>query len=170
MSENKKPSGSEYRKRARARSEREDALLKKMPSLDSFFSKSKTMFNIDSSESLLDASMKSVLVESDKSKSEIQLAVPSTSASTLNKTLTETFPEQLADSSSHFNVTDEKVKNFKNVDDPVLWEINEELCEYFAMHGIIQNDDGDFSKSIRKYSDQNRLLNKNVFFKKLGRL
>jgi len=64
-------------------------------------------------------------------------------------------------------VTDEKVKNFKNVDDPALWEINEELREYFAMYGIIQNDDGDFSKSIRKYSDQNRFLNKNVFFKKL---
>jgi len=167
MSENKKPSGSEYRKRARERSEREDALLKKMPSLDTFFSKSKTTSNNDSSESLLDASVKSVLVESSKSKSEIQVAVPSTSANTLNKTLTENFPEQLADGYSHFNVTDEKAKHFKNVNDPALWEINEELREYFAIHGIIQNDEGDFSKSIRKYSDQNRFLNKNVFFKKL---
>lgn len=47
MSENKKPSGSEYRKRARERSEREDAILKKIPSLDSFFSKSKTTSNND---------------------------------------------------------------------------------------------------------------------------
>lgn len=135
-----------------------------MPSLDSFFSKSKTTSNNDSSESLLDTLVKSVLVESSKSKSEIQVAMPSTSANTLNKTLSETFPEQLADGYSHFN---EKVKNFKNVNDPALWEINEELREYFAMHGIIQNDDGDFSKSIRKYSDQNRFLNKNLFFKKL---
>jgi len=65
------------------------------------------------------------------------VAVPSTSASKLNKTLTETFPEQLADSFSRFNVTDEKVKNFKNVDDPALWEFNEELREYFSMHSII---------------------------------
>lgn len=57
-----------------------------MPSLDSFFSKSKTTSNNDSSESLLDASVKSVLVESGKSKSKIQLAVPSTSVSILNKT------------------------------------------------------------------------------------
>jgi hypothetical protein len=162
----KKPSGSEYRNRARERSEREDALLKKMPSLDSFFSKSKTTSNNDSSESLLGASVKSVLVESSKSKSEIQVAMPSTSANTLNKTLSETFPEQLADGYSHFNETDEKFKNFKNVNDPALWEINEELREYFAMHSIIQND-GDFSKSIRKYSDQNWFLNKKVFFKKL---
>lgn len=107
------------------------------------------------------------MVESGKSKSGIQVAVPSTSASTLNETLTEMFPEQLADSSSYFNVTDEKVKKINNFDDPALWEINEELREYFAMHGIIQNYDGDFSNSLRKYSDQNRFLNKNFFFKKL---
>lgn len=110
MSEKKKPSGSEYRKRARERSEREDALLKKMPSLDSFFSKSKTTSNNDSSEPLLDVSVKSVEVESDK---KIQVGVPSTSASTLNTTPTETFPEQVADSSSYFNVTDEKENKIK---------------------------------------------------------
>lgn len=46
MSENKKPSGSEYRKRARERSERENALLKTMPSLR----KSKTRSYNDTSE------------------------------------------------------------------------------------------------------------------------
>lgn len=35
------------------------------------------------------------------------------------------------------------------------------------MHGITQNDDGDFSKSLRQYSDQKRLLCKNIFYKKL---
>lgn len=81
-----------------------------MPLLDSCFSKSKTTSNNDSSESLLNVSVKSALVKSGKNKSEIQVAVTSTSTSTLNKTLTETFPEQLADSFSYSNMTDKKEK------------------------------------------------------------
>lgn len=60
------------------------------------------------------------------------------------------------DSSSYYNVTDENVNKLKHFDHPALSEINEELCEYFTVIGVIENYNGDFSKCVRNYSDQNR--------------
>lgn len=199
MSDKRKPSGCEYRKRARERNEREGTLMSKVPKLDMYFSKPKTTL---SKNDCHDESLESLLESDDPEKSDVVIscerengsqseaessasvsrpiaalapATVSASSSSLVPTSdfstpSQSFKGQLPDYFSHHDNVTDKVKEenkWKHFDDPALWEINEELREFIAMHGITQNDDGDFSKSVRQYSDQKRLLSKNIFYKKL---
>jgi len=49
----------------------------------------------------------------------------------------------------------------------MLKSSNEELREYLAVHSILHNEYGDFSKSLSQYLDRNRGFSKNICFKKL---
>lgn len=49
-----------------------------------------------------------------------------------------------------------------------MWKVNEGLHEYFGMHTVIQNDDGDYSQSMRQYIDQKGLVSHSSFSKKLA--
>jgi len=51
--------------------------------------------------------------------------------------------------------------------DPALWEVNEDLREYFAANPMTQNDDGNYNKSMRLYAEQRRFMSSSIFHKKL---
>ena len=63
---------------------------------------------------------------------------------------------------------DEKTEDEFTVDkDPMKWNINDKLRDYFTMNGFGQNINDDFSASRRTYDQQNRFFSKNMFYKRL---
>ncbi|KAG8300522.1 hypothetical protein J6590_074435 [Homalodisca vitripennis] len=139
----KKPSGSEYRKRARERNERESALLNKIHRLDDFFNKPETPSCSAETLPVVTGTERNVV----NTTTEIApVHVPSPPST-----------EQIADLGHQLQdcvPANKEVTDSKNLDDPALWLVNEALREYFAVHSINQNDSGDFSQSKRQYSDQ----------------
>lgn len=177
----KKPSGSEYRKRARERNERESALLNKIHRLDDFFNKPETPSCSAETLPVVTGTERNVVSEDSGVIVEVEVIQQpaSATATDVSDTTTEIAPvhvpsppstEQIADVGHQLQdcvPANKEVTDSKNLDDPALWLVNEALREYFAVHSINQNDSGDFSQSKRQYSDQNRYLNKACFFKKL---
>ena len=61
------------------------------------------------------------------------------------------------------NIEESQLKEIKVSDDPADWEINNELIDYIALHGIPQNIESDFSSSAHTYSNgKTRFMKKNI--------
>ena len=72
-----------------------------------------------------------------------------------------------AGQSSESEIKEVSLKKGEISDDPADWQINNELIDYIALHGIPQNTEVDFTPSARKYNDQTRYMSKSFFSRKL---
>jgi hypothetical protein len=97
------------------------------------------------------------------------IAVPSTSSATGSCIISSNLslspppdPEVSADQTENVR------KPFEFSNDPALWTVNDDgLRDFIARSGIKQNDETDFCKSERQYSNHKRSLPKTVFSKNL---
>ncbi|KAG8303729.1 hypothetical protein J6590_002736 [Homalodisca vitripennis] len=140
----KKPSGSEYRKRARERNERESALLNKIHRLDDFFNKPETPSCSAETLPVVTGTERNVVSEDSGVIVEVEVIQQpaSATATDVSDTTTEIAPvhvpsppssEQIADLGHQLQdcvPANKEVTDSKNLDDPALWLVNEALREY----------------------------------------
>lgn len=150
----KRPSGAEFRKRAKEKDEKRESVLKKVPKIDSFFASSQKVINDD-----IAVPGPSGIIEDSEVPSNYCLTEP------LSHDENETEIVESQSTELTENSTPEVLD--KNLDDPFFWEVNEELRDYISKNGLKQNEDADFSKSVRQYPNQKRFFSKTFFTRKL---
>ena len=156
----KKPSGAQNRKRAKEKNEKKEALLSKVKKLDSFLIGPKIDINLVESENDLTSNTlndhSSLATENYMSSSENEM------------NLTLDLEKNNEEENIVENTVENNIENFHVSTDPFLWNINEQTINHFAKNGFVQNDDSDFSKSKKEYSDTPRYFNKSFFETKLS--
>lgn len=154
----KKPSGSQFKKRAKEKEEREEQVLAKVPKINNFFlpkevrQPSTITSDFDCTQETLDVDKSGRdLSYDEQNKNEDEL--------TVNECLV-----------SSFNEVQDPPKGedqYTVLADPAFWKIDEVTREYFAKRGFKQNKEYGFSMSEREYKDKKRYCNESFFKKRL---
>lgn len=165
MSENKKLSGAEYRKRAAKRQRGELELLKKVPKIGTFFTGTSSSSSLtttltpecqaDSRPSTSDSSTSFIFTQN------LQEQTTPTHASKSDDNLGEPEVSQLSERSSQIEVG---LPQSFLIDDPATWNVKlNAVVESVLKNCPKQNLTADFTKSERIYNDSKRTLSVNIF-------
>lgn len=169
----KKPSGSEFRKRAAKKLLDSEKVLQKVPKISSFFSEQKTVpvvtVALESPEDEEGPTLREevckpissdgvyqsaelVTTETDDSVSEV---LPSTSTGTINLNFKPGCTKPTTTSSVSF---------LFDIDDPATWNTKDEyVLKTILTTNVKQNLNIDFSNSVRIYPDKKRTLSDKIF-------
>lgn len=151
----KKPSGAEYRKKAKEKEKKIENILKHTRKLESFFTSSAERNETETNAALSPA-----------------ISCPGSSTADCSVSPSNTCPI-VATTPTIYNedeiLTEEKSEEKSSIpsSDPALWQVNDQFRDYIVKNGLQQNEELDFSRSERQYKNQKRFLSKNMFEKKL---
>lgn len=152
----KRLSGAEYRKNARIRREKQTKEIEQTGKIDLFFTKpvatSSTKQVEEVREDVTDDVVATCSYDTSEATSSI---VRETEAS-----------ESGAEPPSSSRECDDPVVLLGVSSDPAEWDINDSTRDHVAKHGIVQNENLDFTQSRRLYADKARVLTKHLFEKK----
>ena len=151
-----KPSGSEFRKRAKETIVKNEKLLAKIPKLTTFYKSQST----DVSERNLESSETSTTEQTTDPNT-----APENEKGGGGDCSNNSVPATENSATGQLRAVQPQPTQISN--DPACWIINEELRDYIAQNGLKQNDDEDFSKSARHYPDHRRHFSKSHFMKKM---
>jgi hypothetical protein len=153
----KKESGAEYRRRAKEKKEKTDAVVKKIARLDTFFSKTIAPAPLVSVADNPPKPSESAAPAAHKNSDGVQNVNEPSSALTNETNL------PVADC----NAGSEKDQIPPLHHDPVKWIPDSPTRDYVASNGFLQNMDDDFSKSKRNFGGTVRSLTKAMFTREL---
>lgn len=161
-------SGTQARKRANERKEKNDALLSKIPTLHNFFKKPSDNVNT-----------KECFNNNTTSSQYTKCTLPVSNNCDNNKLLNDNVTDNKNDSpittelNDKSKLCDELISlscpstsnniNIYNLNDPATWTNDDDCIDYVCTYGFDQNLNADFSLSKRSYSDFDRNCNKSLF-------
>lgn len=147
----KKPSGAEYRKRAKEKEKKIENILKHTRKLETFFTSS-----AERNETVTNAALSPAI------------SCPGFSTADCYVSPSNTSPI-VATTPTIYNEDKVLIEEKSSIpsSDPALWQVNDEFRDYVVKNGLQQNEELDFSRSERQYKNQKRFLSKNMFEKKL---
>lgn len=172
----KRLSGSQYRKSAKVKKEKEDEVIRKSRKVESYFHKVDSdvsepnelstvnqLFSLKATENSGGSSGGGEVADKGNNSSNL-IAGSDNCYSKSEQDLCEILVcESYETDPGKCEVSLELVSS-----DPAKWICNEETRDYIATHGIsFQNSGADFSKSKRMYADGPRYCSKNIFERKL---
>ncbi|XP_044127177.1 zinc finger MYM-type protein 1-like [Bufo gargarizans] len=155
----KRLSGAGYRKNAKIRREKQARELEQTGKIEQFFTKPVASSNTEQGEEVVE-DLTADICETDVATScsyDTSIATSSTSIARETET-----SESGPSSSVEF---DDPVVQIGVSSDPAEWVLNDCTRDHVAKHGIIQNENLDFTQSRRLYADHSRLLTKHLFEK-----
>lgn len=159
MDGRKRLSGAAYRRKAEEKKQKEDDTLKKVRKLESFFSYEKTENKI-SEEPKIHVSNSNTGGTGNECKTTNQ-------GSSTSDENNEIHPEPSTSASPGLDKNNDSIICLPD-NDPYQWVITDETIDFLIKQGIKQNDDSDFSKSVRLYHDgRKRYCTDSLFKRKL---
>lgn len=168
----KRLSGSEYKKRAKEKEEKNKIVLSKVPKLDHFF---KSSSRIRDDNAILSNNLQvpqagtseTCNSETNPTRHQPVLEVETATNETIDpveSTNIEKKGESVESQNDNgfFASDSDKISS-----DPFLWQLDNATRDYLSIHGFTQNIDCDFTKSKRDYKNYSRYFSKSMFERKL---
>lgn len=151
----KRLSGAEYRKNAKIRRDKQTKEIKQTGKIDLFFTKPVTPSSTEQGEEVEEEVTDDVVATCSYDTSEATSSIISE---------TEAY-ESGAERPSSSKEFDDPVVLLGVSSDPAEWVLNDSTRDHVAKHGIVQNENLDFTQSRRLYADKARVLTKHLFQK-----